>query len=281
MLSGIKHDQTEADFKMQRLQPADGILIASDLRVNAVLTSIDVGGNSIGKEAALSLVSIFKEKDQMKSVGLANCDLGVDGAKAVAEYVKGSAVLKSLLLLRNNIGAEGAKALADALASGKAVLTDLNLHFNDIGPEGGKAIAEALKSGTAVLTKLECVRAALERATLIARASLAHQRNLLDAAHPPVPFARHGTPAFAHPRPVSGARARLSEHSSRRASKALAFLSAFAPDAIPFSRRSVRHPLALFQDARSPSFHATRSPFPLPDALPDACSPFFVCGPLL
>ena len=68
--------------------------------------------------------------------------------------------------------------------------------------------------------------------------------------------------------------------------KVLAFLSAFTPDAIPFSGRSVRHPLALFQYARSPSFHATRSPFPdipLPDALPDACSPFLcvdrVCDP--
>ena len=51
--------------------------------LSAVLTSIDVGYNKIGKEQALSLVSIFKKKDQMKSVGLAAyCDLGVDGAKA-------------------------------------------------------------------------------------------------------------------------------------------------------------------------------------------------------
>jgi Ran GTPase-activating protein (RanGAP) involved in mRNA processing and transport len=70
---------------------------------SAVLTSIDVGYNDIGKEQALSLVSIFKEKDLMKIVGLAECNLGADGAKAVADYVSGSAVLKSLDISDNNL----------------------------------------------------------------------------------------------------------------------------------------------------------------------------------
>ena len=64
--------------------------------VSGSLTAIDVGFNSIGKEAALNLVSIFQEKDLMKSVGLGGCDLGVDGAKAVAEYVRVSASLTSV-----------------------------------------------------------------------------------------------------------------------------------------------------------------------------------------
>ena len=50
----------------------------------------------IGKEHALALVSIFKEKDQMKSVGLTGCNLGVDGAKAVADYVSLSGSLTKL-----------------------------------------------------------------------------------------------------------------------------------------------------------------------------------------
>ena len=41
MLFGIKHDQTEANFNRQYLKPADGILIASDLRVSAVLTELE------------------------------------------------------------------------------------------------------------------------------------------------------------------------------------------------------------------------------------------------
>ena len=50
MLSGMKQDQTTADFSYQRLMPEDAILIASDLPFMAVLTSIDVGGNSLNDQ---------------------------------------------------------------------------------------------------------------------------------------------------------------------------------------------------------------------------------------
>ena len=63
--------------------------------MNGSLTSLDVGLNSIGKEAALELVSIFREK-QMTSVGLAGCNLGADGGKAVADYLQLSSSLTSL-----------------------------------------------------------------------------------------------------------------------------------------------------------------------------------------
>ena len=62
----------------------------------AASSQVDVGFNSIGTEQALALVSIFKEKGQMKSVGLGGCDLGIDGAKAVADYVSVSASLTNL-----------------------------------------------------------------------------------------------------------------------------------------------------------------------------------------
>ena len=63
--------------------------------MNGSLTSLDVGGNGIGKEAALELVAIFKEK-QMTSVGLARCDIDADGAKVVAEYVQCSGSLNKV-----------------------------------------------------------------------------------------------------------------------------------------------------------------------------------------
>ena len=62
----------------------------------AISSQVDVGYNSIGKEQALNLVGIFKQKDQMKSVGLAACNLDVDGAKAVADYVSVSASLTTV-----------------------------------------------------------------------------------------------------------------------------------------------------------------------------------------
>lgn len=69
--------------------------IGEAVKLNGSLTSLDVGYNSISKEVALELVSIFKEK-QMTSVGLAWCDLGADGAKVVAEYVQCSGSMKEV-----------------------------------------------------------------------------------------------------------------------------------------------------------------------------------------
>merc|ERR1712060_926951 len=42
MVFGIKHDQTAANFTCKNLGPADAILIASDLRVSRVLTSVSL-----------------------------------------------------------------------------------------------------------------------------------------------------------------------------------------------------------------------------------------------
>ena len=54
---------------------------------------MDVGFNNIDREQALNLVRIFKEKDQMQSVGLADCNLGIEGVKAVADYISASGSL--------------------------------------------------------------------------------------------------------------------------------------------------------------------------------------------
>ena len=57
MLSGIKRDQTEANLSSRGLQSADGILIASDLRVSPVLTNLNLYNNSIGSEGAKALAA--------------------------------------------------------------------------------------------------------------------------------------------------------------------------------------------------------------------------------
>ena len=74
---------------------------------------MNVGYNRIGKAQVLNLVSIFKQQDQMKSVGFAGCDLGVDEAKAVADYVSVSGGLTVIDLLYNKLDVEAAKMLAE------------------------------------------------------------------------------------------------------------------------------------------------------------------------
>ena len=183
MLSGMTRDQTKADLSSQNLQPADTILIASDLQFTAVLTSLnlglnnmdndgakaiagalssgtvvldklDVGYNSLNEQAALGIVRAAQQQDKITFLGLGGCGIGPIGAKEIADYIQFTAVLAELQLSANNIGDNGAIAIADALKSGTTVLTNLGLSSNNIGPEGAKAIADALQSGMSMLTKL-------------------------------------------------------------------------------------------------------------------------------
>ena len=121
----VEAPQQPATFSGASLQPADAILIASDLKFMAVLTFLRLDSNNIGDE----------------------------GAKAIAEALKVNAVLTVLELHGNNISDEGAKAIAEALKD-NAVLTILDLRGNNIGDGGAKAIAEALKVN-AVLASLD------------------------------------------------------------------------------------------------------------------------------
>jgi len=76
MLSGMKQDQTEANFKSQGLNPADGILIASDLAFMAVLKSINLSNNYLDAEAGKALASALKENAVLKKLNLRLNNLG-------------------------------------------------------------------------------------------------------------------------------------------------------------------------------------------------------------
>jgi Ran GTPase-activating protein (RanGAP) involved in mRNA processing and transport len=97
MLSGMKRDQTAANFERQGLQPADAILIGSDLQFMAVMTELELSGNEIGDE----------------------------GAKAIAEALKFNAVLTKLDLEYNNMGDAGKKAVQDAVRGRSGFVLEL------------------------------------------------------------------------------------------------------------------------------------------------------------
>ena len=60
MLSGMTRYQTKADFSRQDLQPADAILIASDLQFMAVLTTLLLWNNNIGDNGAKAIAEALK-----------------------------------------------------------------------------------------------------------------------------------------------------------------------------------------------------------------------------
>jgi len=153
MLSGMMRDQTVANFMNEGLQPANTIMIASDLQFMAVLTTLSLGINFIGDEVAKAIAEALKVNAVLTKLVLYSISIGDEGAIAIAEALKVNAVMTTLDLGHNNIGVEGAKAIAEALKV-TAVVTTLFLNRNSMGDEGAIAIAEALKVN-AVLTKLD------------------------------------------------------------------------------------------------------------------------------
>ena len=109
---------------------------------------MDVGFNSIGKEMALELINIFKEK-KMVSVGLAKCSLGPEEAPAVADMIRVIPSLTSINLSQNWGGPEFAKTLAPAIAA-SASMTSCDVRHNDISGDGAKELSAVVLSNTKI-----------------------------------------------------------------------------------------------------------------------------------
>jgi Ran GTPase-activating protein (RanGAP) involved in mRNA processing and transport len=168
MFSGMTRDQTEADFSNQGLQPADAILIGSDLKLMAGVTTLDLSVNRIGDEGAKAIAEALKVIAVLTSVDLRVNSIGDDGAKAIAEALKVNAVLKNLSVAYNsNIVGVAAQQLAAAalgslsleVLSGVPIkelredkLTELNLSSMGLGPTEGIVLAELIKFSAVVTT---------------------------------------------------------------------------------------------------------------------------------
>jgi len=126
---------------------------------SASITSFDVGYNQIDQEQALNLLSVFKQKDVMKSVGLAGCELGVDGAKAVADYISVSASISSVNVLSNKLDEDSAELLLRVKAEKPHLRTlcgltheetKLDLSGKGLGPADGKLLAPEISVSASV-----------------------------------------------------------------------------------------------------------------------------------
>ncbi|KAG9069808.1 hypothetical protein KI688_009133 [Linnemannia hyalina] len=126
-------------------------ILAEALKTNSTLTTLDLGGNSIGFDGAKALAEALKTNSTLATLHLWNNSIGSDGAKALAEALKTNSTLTTLDLGNNSIGSDGAKALAEALKT-NSTLTTLGLGNNSIGSDGAKALAEALKTNSTLTT---------------------------------------------------------------------------------------------------------------------------------
>jgi len=127
--------------------------IAEALKVNAVLTKLKLLGNNIGPEGAIAIAEALKVNAVLTKLELGYNSIGDDGAKAIAEALKVNAVMTTLDLGGDNIGVEGAKAIAQALKV-NAVLTRLNIQVNNMGDAGKKAVQDAVKDRSGFVLEL-------------------------------------------------------------------------------------------------------------------------------
>jgi hypothetical protein len=174
MVSGIKCDQTTADFSNQNLKPPYAILLASDLSqavVTGGLTVANLLGNQLDVESAKMLAEVAKQKCislcgiQRDQATADFCDkrlqpllqppdailLASDLSQAVV-----TGVLTSVDLRANKLMDEGWGAIFAAICGNKdSKIIAMDASSENIGPAGVKLIAEALRTSvTGALTEV-------------------------------------------------------------------------------------------------------------------------------
>ena len=172
-LCGIQRNQTIANFCMQGLEPADAILLASDLSqadVTPNLTSIDLSRNSIGEAfyvkpdelSGASLtegskvsyqgqeVTVLQEEDEDGDIQITNV-----GILQLAEALRVCASVTDLNLYDNSLKDEGVTTICKAVQSNKETkLASLNFGRNSVGIVGAEAVA-AMVAVVPSLTSLD------------------------------------------------------------------------------------------------------------------------------
>ncbi|KAG9061040.1 hypothetical protein KI688_007669 [Linnemannia hyalina] len=126
-------------------------VLSKALKTNSTLTTLDLFGNSIGRDGAQALSEALKTNSTLTTLDLKNSRIGSDGAQALFEALKTNTTLTTLNLTDNTIVNSGAQALFEALKT-NSTLTTLNLTDNWIGPNGAQVLSEALKTNSALTT---------------------------------------------------------------------------------------------------------------------------------
>ena len=82
-LCGIKPGQKKADFSSKYLKTADAVLLAYDIKVNNLLTALNIGDNWLGVEGAKAIAGALPST-QLTTLDIRSISIGVEGAKAIA-----------------------------------------------------------------------------------------------------------------------------------------------------------------------------------------------------
>ena len=121
-----------------QIDPWCAVAIAQVLWDDVVLTALKLSIN-IGEEGATALGVALKVNTVLTTLDLGGNYIRAKGAAAIAEALRGNGVLTDLNLWANGIGDEGAKAIGEALAV-NGVLTSLDVGSNGLTEEAALGI---------------------------------------------------------------------------------------------------------------------------------------------
>ncbi|KAG9061042.1 hypothetical protein KI688_007671 [Linnemannia hyalina] len=154
-------------------------VLSKALKTNSTLTTLDLFGNSIGRDGAQALSEARKTNSTLNALKLISNWSASERAQALFEALNTNSTLTTLDLRNNRIGDNGAQAPSEALktnstpntlnltsnwsASERAqalfvalktnsTLTTLDLSYNSIGSDGAQALSEALKTNSTLTT---------------------------------------------------------------------------------------------------------------------------------
>jgi hypothetical protein len=124
------------------------------IQVNKTLTVLNLLGNRIGDDGAVSLAAALRSNRSLLQLLLTNNAIGAAGAHAIGEALAANhtSAVHTISLSNNKLGHVGALKLCEALApapAGRALKT-LSLRSNELGDDGAKACAMMLSSNRAL-----------------------------------------------------------------------------------------------------------------------------------
>ena len=125
--------------------------LASALKTNATITTIDLNQNETGDAGVAALAEALKTNTTVTAINLVKNDIGDAGAVALADALESNKAISMIMLSENKIGDAGAVALAEALQVNTAVTT-MGLGDNSIETSGAVALAQALLANTTLTT---------------------------------------------------------------------------------------------------------------------------------
>jgi hypothetical protein len=119
------------DLRGNGIQPRGAVVLAGGIKVNRSLRSLNLKGNSIGKDK--------NEKKDENS-----------GIQAICDVLKANMTITHVDLKNNKVSADGARSLGAMLAMNQTI-THLDVSWNNFGVDGGVALLEGLKQNNTVV----------------------------------------------------------------------------------------------------------------------------------